>query len=146
MNVIVFNGDCGVAVMFPAENTGMTIEEIAEKDTPAGSKYIITDYSSLPADFPQSSWSIDFKAGEVLVDSEKLKSIYIADAGLEKDRLIVEANVYINDHNWPSKLALGRLSDDDKARFNAWLDYIEAVTAVDTATAPDINWPDKPLS
>lgn len=40
------------------------------------------------------------------------------------------------------KLQAGRkLTDDEKTRLNAVLDYIDAVTAVDADAAPDINWP-----
>lgn len=46
---------------------------------------------------------------------------------------------------WQTKLAIGRtLTDDEKAKLNAWLDYIDAVEAVDTNKAPDINWPTQP--
>lgn len=59
----------------------------------------------------------------------------------QKIHLIAVANAYINDNLWPSKLALGRLTDDEKSLFNAWLDYLDALKAVDTSSAPDINWP-----
>lgn len=68
----------------------------------------------------------------------------IAQAEAEKQRLIDETNVWINGQQWPSKLALGRLSEDEKAQFNEWLDYLDAVSAVDTSTAPDIEWPTPP--
>ncbi|WP_082193765.1 tail fiber assembly protein [Citrobacter youngae] len=38
------------------------------------------------------------------------------------------------------------LTDAEKLRLNAVLDYIDAVTAIDTSTAPDINWPVPPLA
>lgn len=43
------------------------------------------------------------------------------------------------------KLQAGRaLSDAEKNKLNATLDYIDAVTVTDIATAPDINWPFPP--
>ena len=40
------------------------------------------------------------------------------------------------------KLQTGRkLTQTENTRLNAVLDYIDAVTATDTSTAPDINWP-----
>lgn len=46
---------------------------------------------------------------------------------------------------WQTKLLMGRkLTDDESASLNAWIDYIDAVTAIDTSTAPDINWPVSP--
>lgn len=44
-----------------------------------------------------------------------------------------------------AKLALGRtLTDSEKDSFNAWLDYSDALQALDMSTAPDIEWPEKP--
>jgi len=62
----------------------------------------------------------------------------------EKLRRIAAANGYINSQQWPSKLTLKRLSTAEKATFTAWLDYLDALTAIDTATAPDIIWPEQP--
>ncbi len=62
----------------------------------------------------------------------------------EKKLRVDIANDYINGQQWPSKLVLGRLSDNEKLQFNEWLDYLDAVNAVDTSTAPDIKWPTQP--
>lgn len=59
----------------------------------------------------------------------------------DKSRLIQEANDYINSKQWPGKAAMGRLKDTEKAQYNAWLDYLDKLEAVDTTTAPDITWP-----
>ena len=40
----------GVAIIIPAEDCGMTIEEIAAKDVPAGVPYRIVDVSEIPTD------------------------------------------------------------------------------------------------
>lgn len=61
-----------------------------------------------------------------------------------KQGLIEQANEYINSQQWPSKLALGRLSESDKAEFNLWLDYLDAANSVDTSAAPDIQFPTPP--
>ncbi|HAH9031492.1 TPA: tail fiber assembly protein, partial [Escherichia coli] len=43
------------------------------------------------------------------------------------------------------KLQAGRkLTQTETTRLNVVLDYIDAVTATDTSTAPDINWPAPP--
>lgn len=42
---------------------------------------------------------------------------------------------------WQTELQLGIISDEDKASLIAWMQYIKAVQAVDTSTAPDITWP-----
>ena len=40
----------GVAVIVPTEECGLTIEEIAAKDVPAGKPYKIVDISDIPSD------------------------------------------------------------------------------------------------
>ena len=47
---------------------------------------------------------------------------------------------------WQTKLLMGRkLSDAESTQLNAWMDYIDAVTAVDTSKAPNITWPTAPV-
>ncbi len=58
---------------------------------------------------------------------------------------IASANHYINSKQWPSRLTLGRLSSTEVKAFNLWLDYLDAVGAIDAATAPDIEWPTPPV-
>jgi hypothetical protein len=40
----------GVAVVIPAAECGLTIEEIAAKDVPAGRAFKIVDVSNIPSD------------------------------------------------------------------------------------------------
>ncbi|MDY0971390.1 tail fiber assembly protein [Siccibacter turicensis] len=47
---------------------------------------------------------------------------------------------------WQAKLIMGRLSDDEKAKLSAWLDYIDALEAMDTSETGSINWPDLPVA
>jgi hypothetical protein len=42
--------DGGVAVIVPAPDCGLTIEEIAAKDVPAGKPFQIVDVADVPAD------------------------------------------------------------------------------------------------
>ena len=50
----------------------------------------------------------------------------------EKSRLIHEG------------AAMGRLKDAEKAQYNAWLDYLDALAVVDTSNTDDIHWPEPP--
>ena len=68
----------------------------------------------------------------------------IAIADGTRDGLIAEANAVMNSRQWPGKAALGRLKADEIKSYSLWLDYLDALAAVDTATAPDIIWPEKP--
>lgn len=45
------------------------------------------------------------------------------------------------------KLQAGRkLTTAETEKLNSTLDYIDAVTTIDTATAPDIKWPERPVA
>ena len=48
--IIYPNDNGGVALVIPAPECGLTIEEIAAKDVPAGKPYKIVNYSDLPTD------------------------------------------------------------------------------------------------
>ncbi len=68
----------------------------------------------------------------------------IAEAVREKQRRIDAANDLMNSKQWPGKAAIGRLKGDELAQYNLWLDYLDALEAVDTSSAPDIEWPTPP--
>jgi hypothetical protein len=48
--IIYPNNDGGVVVLIPAPECGLTIEEIAAKDVPAGKPYKIVDVADIPTD------------------------------------------------------------------------------------------------
>jgi hypothetical protein len=48
--IIYPTDDGGVAVIVPSPNCGLTIEQIAAKDVPAGKPYEIVDVSEIPSD------------------------------------------------------------------------------------------------
>jgi hypothetical protein len=48
--IIYPSGDNGVCVIVPAPDCGLTIEEIAAKDVPAGVEFKIVDVSDIPED------------------------------------------------------------------------------------------------
>ena len=82
-------------------------------------------------------------------DSDTNEWVISADAQIkladdEKSRLTQGANDYINSKQWPGKAAMGRLKDPEKVQYNAWLDYLDALEAVNTLNAPDITWPEIP--
>ena len=47
---IIYPTDDGVAIIVPAPECGLTIEEIAAKDVPQGKAYHIVDISDIPTD------------------------------------------------------------------------------------------------
>jgi hypothetical protein len=48
--IIYPTDDGGVAIIIPAAECGLTIEQIAAKDVPAGKQYKIVDVSDIPTD------------------------------------------------------------------------------------------------
>lgn len=61
----------------------------------------------------------------------------------ERQRLLSGADAVMLD--WRTELMLGEISDANKAKLSAWLDYKNEVKAVDITTDPDnVNWPQPP--
>ncbi|MBT0316590.1 tail fiber assembly protein, partial [Morganella morganii] len=77
-----------------------------------------------------------------VTDIAAKKESETAAAEAKKQYLIAE--VHTETQMLQTKLALGRIKDDEKALLNAWLDYLDELEAVDVSTAPDITWPVKP--
>jgi len=48
--IIYPTDDGGVAVIIPAPDCGLTIEQIAEKDVPHGKQFKIVDVADIPTD------------------------------------------------------------------------------------------------
>ena len=72
------------------------------------------------------------------------KESAISAAENKKRLLINEATEYVNSKQWPGKAAIGRLKGDELAQYNLWLDYLDALDAIDTSTVPYIDWPEMP--
>jgi len=57
--IIYQNDNGGVAIIIPCD-CGLTIEEIAAKDTPTGKPYKIVDVSEIPTDRKwRDEWTVD---------------------------------------------------------------------------------------
>ena len=48
--IIYPNNNGGVSVIVPSDNCGLSVEEIARKDVPAGKAYQIVDVADVPSD------------------------------------------------------------------------------------------------
>ena len=58
--IIYPTDDGGVAIIIPAAECGLTIEEIAAKDVPAGKPYKIVDVAYIPSDRSErNAWTVD---------------------------------------------------------------------------------------
>ena len=48
--ILYKNPEGGIAVIAPAPNSGLTVEQVAAKDVPTGTPYWIVDVSEIPSD------------------------------------------------------------------------------------------------
>ena len=59
--IIYPNGNGGIAVLIPALDCGLTLEQIAKKDVPTGLPYKIIDTADVPSDRTfRNAWEADF--------------------------------------------------------------------------------------
>ena len=105
---------------------------------------------AVPGDYPENTTTIapltpyDKWDGEKWVtDTEAQHSAAVEAAEAQRQSLIDAAMASIS--LIQLKLQAGRkLTQPENTRLNAVLDYIDAVTATDTSTAPDVIWPELP--
>ena len=105
---------------------------------------------TVPGDYPENTTTIaplmpyDKWDGEKWVtDTEAQHSAAVDAAEAQRQSLIDAAMASIS--LIQLKLQAGRkLTQAETTRLNAVLDYIDAVTATDTSTAPDVIWPELP--
>ena len=105
---------------------------------------------TVPGDYPENTTTIapltpyDKWDGEKWVtDTEAQHSAAVEAAEAQRQYLIDAAMASIS--LIQLKLQAGRkLTPAETTRLNAVLDYIDAVTATDTSTAPDVIWPELP--
>lgn len=64
MQAIIYpNNDGGIAIILPAPDCGLPLEEIARKDVPASVPYRIIPSSAIPTDRTfRDAWTTDFSA------------------------------------------------------------------------------------
>ncbi|EOZ6413764.1 tail fiber assembly protein [Cronobacter turicensis] len=106
---------------------------------------------TMPGDYPDDTTPaapatrFDVWNGKAWVtDEDARRAADVEDAKAMKSRLRSAANGIISQQQWPSRLMLGRLNEQEQVAFTTWLDYLEALEAVDTSRAPDITWPQPP--
>ncbi|MER2953237.1 tail fiber assembly protein, partial [Morganella morganii] len=105
--------------------------------------YALEDNDSAKEWIKEKVTEITKEEADNITNPRPTKEQLIAKAEYDKQALITE--VQAETQLLQTKLALGRISDNEKARLNAWLDYLDELEAVDVFTAPDIIWPVKPV-
>lgn len=105
---------------------------------------------TVPGDYPENTTTIapltpydEWDGEKWVTDTEAQHSAAVEAAEAQRQSLIDAAMASIS--LIQLKLQAGRkLSQTETTRLNAVLDYIDAVTATDTSTAPDVIWPELP--
>lgn len=77
-----------------------------------------------------------------VTDTEAQKAAFIAQADQEKSQRLDEANRTITDLQ--DAIDVGLALDGDAEKLQEWKKYRVLLKRVDTSTAPDIVWPEKP--
>lgn len=91
----------------------------------------------------QPDWkAISKKEADKITNPPLTKQQLIEQAEAKKQYLIAE--VQTETQMLQTKLSLKRIKSAELELLNAWLDYLDLLEAVDTSTAPDIDWPQKP--
>lgn len=125
---------------YVADHRGETVY-----DTKTGQPVDVTapgDYANSVTTIAPSTPYDRWNGSEWVTDENAQKNGQVMEAKQKKSVLLTEAQSTIS--LWQTELQLGIISDDDKASLIAWMKYIQALNAVDTSTAPDIEWPVKP--
>lgn len=124
-------------LFYPEDNT--------YESMPVGAIDVSEDeYKKAMSRAPGSTFSVD-DSGIVTVIPvpEPTREQYIDQAEAHKQLLLERARQTIV--IWQTKLLMGRkLTDDESASLNAWVDFIDEVTATKTDSAPNIKWPTPP--
>ncbi|HDR2889428.1 TPA: tail fiber assembly protein [Enterobacter asburiae] len=77
-----------------------------------------------------------------VTDKEAQVKAQIAEADALKQQLIAEATVAITPYQ--DAVELGIATEQEQAMYTAWKTYRVLLNRVDTSTAPNITWPEKP--
>lgn len=80
-----------------------------------------------------------FTAPEVPAPSQEE---LVSEADKKKSQILQSINE--TTQTWQTQLALGIITDSDKATLTLWMKYAQEVQAIDISKAPDIDWPVAP--
>ncbi|EKN5124167.1 TPA: tail fiber assembly protein [Yersinia enterocolitica] len=116
---------------------------INELSVSVGDKYINGDFYLKPHDGYEYMFDTDSLEWNITEAGQEAKNAdEVEFALMTKNALLSEA--YSTISLWQTKLALGVISDSEKQRLIAWLNYIDLLGAVDTSLEPNIEWPIAP--
>jgi hypothetical protein len=110
-----------------------------------GEEVIISTLGDYPSDTtttPPTTVYDKWDGEKWVTDIAAQKAGDISEAELKRQAFLSEANRVTAD--WRTELTLGIISSADKEKLIAWMEYIKAMKAIDTSTAPNVNWLNMP--
>ena len=115
-----------------------------DKETKQQTK--ITDLGKLPDNLTLDAPETQFDKWNGNNWEKDTDAQHVADveaANQQKAALLAAAQQRIT--AWQTKLLMGRkLTENESSQLDAWMDYIDALEAVDVSTAPAVKWPMPP--
>jgi hypothetical protein len=129
--VVYENASGGISIIIPAPECGLTIEEIAQKDVPPGTAYLIVPREALPADRSyRDAWRHD--EGAISVDVPKARDI-----AHERRRLLREEEFAPLDKIIAAQIPGADAVAAEASRALIRVKYADMQTAIDAASTPE---------
>ncbi|HBE9179132.1 TPA: tail fiber assembly protein [Serratia fonticola] len=129
-NWVVVQDHRGQIVYSTLDNRSFTISELGI--LPENTTLIKPD--SIFDEWDGNGW-VKNKEKEIEFNIKKLEE--------ERTKLLSEASLKIS--YWQTKLLLGTIKEDEKSILLSWIDYIDAVNAIDLSKGNDVVWPVLPI-
>lgn len=124
------------------DNRGKTVFEFSN-----GSPVVISTLGPIPEGFttnpPQTPYDV-WDGVSWVTDKAKQNKADVTAANLKKEELLQEVNAATQ--LLQTQLTLGLITDADKTILIEWMKYAQALQEVDTSTAPNVQWPPKPIN
>lgn len=114
-------------------------------NTTTAQKSEIIELGELPDNVTTIAPGVDFpkwNGKKWETDKAEKKAADIAAAEAQKQYLISEVNA--NTQILQTKLALGRIMENEKVLLNAWLDHLDVILNIKTSNTSNIQWPKPP--
>ncbi|HED3853618.1 TPA: tail fiber assembly protein [Enterobacter soli] len=99
---------------------------------------IATGYVTVAPSSQFDSWN----GKKWVTDTAARQAFEVAQAEAQRVALLDNADKIMRD--WRDELDLGSISDADRVKLVAWLDYKKQLKALDTTQSPPLIWPEEP--
>jgi len=127
--IIYLNDEGTVSIIIPASNSGLTVQEIAEKDVPTGKTYKIVNASDISNDRTfRNAWVLDAN-NDVEINITKAKDVWKDKIRVARkpalEKLDVDYNRAVEDGNSTTQIVT------DKNTLRDLPDQVDTATTID---------------